>query len=87
MGGIDPPTFIPMNENLSGYPPHFNNVQKFSFIEYILSIKRRHRIVITLSWYQYRILAILLKSIDPNPVESIVTDFVNANTLRKTTFG
>jgi len=26
-------TFIPMNENLSGYPPHFENAQKFSYIE------------------------------------------------------
>jgi len=33
--GINPPTIIPMNENLSGYPPYFNNVQNFSYIECI----------------------------------------------------
>lgn len=31
--------------------------------------------MITLSWYQYRILAILLKSIDPNPVAYLLFRF------------
>ena len=47
-GGIDPHFY--WNElKLSGYPPHFNNVQQFSYIEFIFSIKSRHRIVINLS--------------------------------------
>jgi len=48
MGGSIPTTFILMNENLSGYPPHFYNVQQFPYIEYILFIKRRHGIVIVI---------------------------------------
>jgi len=70
-----------MIENLSGYPPHFNNVQKCSYIEYILSIKSRHGIVITLSWYLYRILAILLKSIYPNPVAYLLFSFQDLTSM------
>jgi len=41
----------------------------------IIIITRRHGIVITLSWYQYRILAILLKSIYHNPVAYFILLF------------
>ena len=48
-GNQSPPAFVPMNDNLSGYLPHFNDVQKFSQLKSILCINGRHRFVINLS--------------------------------------
>ena len=47
-GGIDPPLLMEWIKTYQAIPPHFNNVQQFSYIEFIFSIKSRHRIVINL---------------------------------------